>query len=258
MSVPASAGARSAAPARIAWGLVAALAVAGLCMSFSLTVTDALSGVSGQPLGRALTRLLSYFTILTNLLVAIAAVPLMTGRALGPLLRALLLNAVAGIIITGVVHWFLLRPTADPQGLHVVTDLIQHIAIPWLAPLAWAATGPFGVLRLRDIAAAVVFPLAFTGWTLLHGAITAWYPYGFIDVGLVGYRQALTMAAMILGVMMLLSVLMWARDAMVRRMRSRRGRGASDPAGPPRPERAERTGNGADAGHALAAPSRSA
>lgn len=207
--------------ARLAWGAVATLAVAGLCMATSLTVTEAVTGVSGQSLSQALARLFSYFTILTNLLVAIVAIPLMLGRALGPVLRALLMNAVAGIVITGVVHWFLLRPFDDPQGLHVITDGIQHVAIPWLAPLAWLLTGPFGLLRLRDLVAAAVFPLLYAAVTLLRGAITAWYPYGFIDAGVLGYPQALRMAAIILAVMMLLSAAMWARDAAVRRARQR-------------------------------------
>src|SRR5690625_7136349 len=38
-------------------------------------------------------------------------------------LRVLRLNAVAAIVITGVVHWFLLRPGSDLHGLTALVEI---------------------------------------------------------------------------------------------------------------------------------------
>ena len=35
------------------------------------------------------------------------------------------------------------------------------------------------------------FPLAYLAWTLLHGAVSGWYPYPFLDVSELGYPRAL-------------------------------------------------------------------
>jgi hypothetical protein len=35
------------------------------------------------------------------------------------------------------------------------------------------------------------YPLVYLVWTLLHGAVTGWYPYPFVDVADLGYPRAL-------------------------------------------------------------------
>jgi TRAP-type C4-dicarboxylate transport system permease small subunit len=41
------------------------------------------------------------------------------------------------------------------------------------------------------VAWALVWPLAWIGYTLAHGAATGWYPYDFLDVSALGYAVAL-------------------------------------------------------------------
>src|SRR5690625_5080693 len=63
-------------------------------------------------------RFFTFFTILSNLMVVVSSLPIALGARLNVPLRVLRLNAVAAIVITGVVHWFLLRPGSDRSEEH--------------------------------------------------------------------------------------------------------------------------------------------
>lgn len=211
-----------AAP-RILWGIVAVCAVFGMCGSFVQTVGNALSAVDGPGVATVVIRYFSYFTILTNLFVVLVAVSLVVGRRPGPILRVLTLNAVTGIVITGVVNWFLLRPgSVIAPGVPTLLDAIQHMVVPVIAPVVWLAIGPRGFVHARTFAASLIFPLAYLAWTLIHGAATGWYPYPFIDIPRVGYASALTVGGLILVIMCLLAALCWVFDRwQVRRSSAR-------------------------------------
>lgn len=220
-SVEARGGDVLGAAPRILWGIVAVCAVFGMCGSFVQTVGTALSTADGPGLATTVVRYLSYFTILTNLFVALVAVSLTVGRRPGALLRVLTLNGVTGIVITGVVNWFLLRPgSVIAPGVPTLLDSVQHIVVPVIAPIVWLVIGPRGFVHARTLLASLIFPLAYLAWTLVHGAATGWYPYPFIDIPTVGYASALTVGGLILVIMCLLAVLCWAWD----RWRVRRAR----------------------------------
>ena len=99
-------------------------------------------------------RFFSYFTTQANLLVVATSLGLARspGRD-GPGWRAARLNALAGITITGLVHWFLLHPLDDFHGLLWASDTLVHIVVPILVVLAWLVFGP----RRRITARVVVF-----------------------------------------------------------------------------------------------------
>src|ERR687893_12140 len=50
----------------------------------------------------------------------------------------------------------------------------------------------------RIIGMALLWPLAYLVWTVVHGAISDWYPYGFIDAGELGAERMLRNALLIL------------------------------------------------------------
>ena len=82
-----------------------------------------------QPgLGIRLGRLISYFTVQSNVLVAVTSVQLARdpGRD-GPTWRVVRLAAVVGITVTGVVHFLLLRPLLDLDGADYVADKLLHL-----------------------------------------------------------------------------------------------------------------------------------
>ena len=62
----------------------------------------------------------------------------------------------------------------------------------------WLFFTPKGRLRWTDPLKWLAFPLLYGTWTLLHGALSGWYPYWFIDVGQVGLgRTAMNLGSLL-------------------------------------------------------------
>ena len=133
-------------------------------------------------LGIRLGRLVSYFTIQSNLLVAVTAWQLWRDPVRdGSWWRVVRVAAVAGITITGLVHFVLLRPLLDLEGADWFADKLLHMVVPLLAVVAWGLVGPRPRVTWATVGWALVWPLAWLAWTLVVGRLTGWYPYPFLD-----------------------------------------------------------------------------
>jgi len=164
---------------------VLALANVGLALGLVLLGGD-------EPLGTRVVRFWSYFTVLTSSLVGVTSLLLARDPSRdGPVWRAARLDAVMGIVVVALVYEVLLRGTFPLEGWDRLTDPVFHVVVPWSTLAAWLWLGPRGRVGWRDVPRSLVYPLAFLGWTLLHGAVTGWYPYPFLDVDALGYGTAL-------------------------------------------------------------------
>jgi hypothetical protein len=61
--------------------------------------------------------------------------------------------------------------------------------MPLLFLAYWWCCVPKGTLRLRHIAAWVIYPVVYFAYSLWRGHLLAAYPYPFIDVSTLGYPQ---------------------------------------------------------------------
>jgi len=138
-------------------------------------------------LGTRLERFVSYFTVLSNILVAVTSLATAARVRETQLLRVLRLDALVGIAVTGVVHWFFLRPILDLHGQDYVADKLLHMAVPLVVVVGWLIFGPRGWMSSRVLALSAIYPALYFAWTLIHGAIVDWYPYPFTDVNVHGY-----------------------------------------------------------------------
>jgi hypothetical protein len=137
----------------------------------------------------------SYFTILSNILVALA----LTAPVVAPNSRLGRWFAGEGvraamamyIVVVGVVYHFLLAPTWNPQSLALLGNSLLHYVMPAAFVLDWLLFAPKGRLNWKDPAKWLVFPLVYGGWTLIHGALSGWWPYPFVDVGALGLGRVL-------------------------------------------------------------------
>jgi hypothetical protein len=164
--------------------LTAVVAVAALVLQLVLILQGGrvLDEQTQPDLLARLGRLISYLTIQSNLLVAIAATQLALDPARnGRGWRVLRVAGVAGIAITGIVHFVLLRPLLDLTGADYVADKLLHMAVPVLAVVGWALFGPRPRVSRRDLGLALLWPFAWLAWTLVVGALSDWYPYPFLD-----------------------------------------------------------------------------
>jgi hypothetical protein len=171
------------------WGrrwhaLTALVAIFAVVFQLVLVIQGAevLDEVKPPELPARIYRFFAYFTIQSNLLVAIAAAQLARNPARdGRGWRVLRLSAVAGIAITGIVHFVLLRPLLDLEGADYAADKLLHMVVPVLAVVGWAWFGPRPRVSPRVGVLVLAWPLAWLAWTLVVGALSDWYPYPFLD-----------------------------------------------------------------------------
>lgn len=143
----------------------------------------------------AVWRYLAFFTILTNLIVAVTAAvsAIAPGSAPGQLVatpqaRAAVLVYIS--VVFGVYH-VLLAGLWDPQGWQLVADQLLHTATPLLVAIGWAAFDAKKGLRFAAIPAILIYPIGYTVYAMVRGAMDGFYPYFFIDVPTYGYARVL-------------------------------------------------------------------
>jgi hypothetical protein len=133
-----------------------------------------------------------FFTVLTNLLIAIGLTLALTAPATLPgafFSRASVQAAMAAYIaLVGGGYAWLLRPLWNPQGVQKLADVLLHDAVPVTYLAYWLIFAPKSKLGWRNLSAWVVYPVTYLVYTLVRGAHSAWYPYPFLDVRALGYR----------------------------------------------------------------------
>jgi hypothetical protein len=180
--------------ARALHGTVAVVALVALVWQLVLIVNGqaVLNEASGPDLAVRLARFVSYFTVLSNLLVLACSLVLARNpRHDGVRWRVVWMATMVGIAVTAVVHWFFLRPLLNLTGGSYVVDKLLHVVVPVLAVLAWAAAGPRGQAAGRQVRGALLWPLLWGAFTLARGTITGWWPYPFMDVDAHGWGRVL-------------------------------------------------------------------
>ena len=141
------------------------------------------------PVGETIIRFFSYFTILTNTIVALY----FTLDAFKPRrFRAGVLTAITVyIFIVGIVYQVMLRHVWQPVGIQKLVDELLHTVNPVLTILFWIRFEAHQEVRNKQIPYWLVYPVFYFIYTFVRGAITGFYPYPFIDVTQLGLQTAL-------------------------------------------------------------------
>jgi hypothetical protein len=147
----------------------------------------------GASLLGGLVSFFSFFTVLTNTLVAVVLTCELTSRESAArrwFLQPSVSSGIAvSIAVVGLAYNVLLRHLWHPQGWQWLADELMHDVMPLLFLAYWWCCVPKGTLRLRHIAAWVIYPAVYFAYSLWRGHLLAVYPYPFIDVSKLGYPQ---------------------------------------------------------------------
>lgn len=200
----------------LAVGLVACVAVV-LQLVLVIQGGRVLDESEAPGLAARVGRFFCYFTIQSNILVAATSLLLARNPSRdGRTWRAVRLAAVLGITITALVHFVLLRPLLDLHGSDALADTLLHKVVPVLAVAAWVGWGPRPRVDRRAITAALVWPVAWLGFTLAVRQATGWVPYPFLDADENGWGAV---AASCVAVTALFVVVALGAASLDRRMR---------------------------------------
>ncbi|MBD2091563.1 Pr6Pr family membrane protein [Microcoleus sp. FACHB-1515] len=200
MKIRANSARRSLNFSAIYAAIAGSLVWLSLGLQFYLLTAKTIENGSGLWVGIA--RYFGYFTILTNILVALVwTVPLLIGRSRWRkyLTRSSVRTAAAAYIaIVGLGYSLLLRHLWNPEGWQLVADRMLHDFTPIAYVLFWFLFVPKGDLRWRDLRSWLVYPLVYLTIALLRGAIFGWYPYPFLEANNLGYVQVFLNSGMLL------------------------------------------------------------
>lgn len=140
-------------------------------------------------------RFFDYFTITTNITVAATCTVLLLRPASGWgkfLSKQQTLTAVTVyILVVGLIYNLILRVLWKPEGLQLIVNELLHSVIPVLFLLYWLLHAPKNKLKWKDAWPWLLYPLVYTTYVFIFGAITGFYSYPFIDLTHLGLAKTL-------------------------------------------------------------------
>jgi hypothetical protein len=170
--------------------LVCAAMVAWAGLLLQLSVSSALS----SSVAVAVARMLVYFTVLTNLVVAVFYTARLLLPAAAP--TAWVARPAIGtwvcmsITFVGLGYALLLQHLFSHVGLTWLADVALHYVTPLLALIYWLLFVPKGALRWDHALLWGSYIGAYAVFVLIRGSGSGLYPYPFIDMTALGAQRA--------------------------------------------------------------------
>jgi len=144
--------------------------------------------------GEATIRFFSFFTVLTNIWVALYFSFQVFGTKhrkssihSGGTLTALTVY----ITVVGLGYQILLRHLWNPTGLQWLVDELLHSVIPILVILYWYGYERTTDIHFRQITGWLLYPFVYLIYVLIRGSYSGFYPYPFVNVIHLGLIQVL-------------------------------------------------------------------
>lgn len=160
--------------------------------------------------GETLVRYFTFYTILTNFLVAICftaeVVHKHKRRSFFTKPSALAATAVY-IGVVGLVYNVVLRFAWQPTGLQRVVDELLHLIIPIYFILYWLILVPKTRLKWSKLFSWLLYPAIYLVVIMVRGGFANYYPYPFVNVATLGYKKVAINCVFVLLVFMLFSLL---------------------------------------------------
>jgi hypothetical protein len=164
-----------------------------IILQFSISIPAYLQ--TGFSTWAAVVQLLSFFTVLSNLLAAIVLIAVLLKSHSGFMLffkRGSVITAVTlYITIVGLIYNLVLRNLQHLAGLFKVADELMHLINPLLFIIFWLFFAPKQKLNWRQGLTWLWFPFIYLIYTLARGAASHLYPYPFMNVDKLGYGSVL-------------------------------------------------------------------
>ena len=167
---------------RIAAALVALVCWAGLSIQFAATYGN------HPDVATTVWILLRFFTVITNVFVAIAMTAVALGRRVSPFLLG---GLTLAIMLVGVVYMTLLRGMMELSGGALLGDLLLHKVSPVAMALWWLLFAPRAKLGWNAPLWWSLYPLAYFAYAVGRGILGDKYPYPFMDVDKLGWVQTM-------------------------------------------------------------------
>lgn len=170
--------------------LGATLAWASVILQFILMIENRITSIP-----ETIVRFFSFFTILTNTLVAIYYTSILqkTTSSWHKFFSKPGISTALAVYITivGLVYQLILRGIWEPQGLQMIVDELLHSIIPVYYVLFWILSKDKSHTKWNNISQWMLYPIVYVTYVMLRGSLSGFYPYPFINPNALGYQQVL-------------------------------------------------------------------
>lgn len=160
----------------------------------------------------AIIRYFSYFTILTNILVAFCftSLWLKASKGAGNLFtKVKMISAITlNIAVVGITYNTILRFIWAPQGMQRLVDELLHLVIPIWMILYWFIFVSKNSLQWKDFLPWLIYPALYCVYVLIRGAYVGYYPYPFMDVTILGYQKVVINCLGIVALFLVLALIL--------------------------------------------------
>jgi hypothetical protein len=171
-----------------------------------------------------LDRYFSYFTITTNLFVAMVFTAQLykngNSKFWNFFTRYNVISCATGaIIVVCIVYHFLLSGTHNIIAtFDLIVDRILHYILPPLTIVFWWLVVPKNKINFLGVLAWLTYPLVYLIYILIRGAIMHSYPYDFINVDKNGMAATLQFAASLFAFYIFLGCILVSINRFVKRI----------------------------------------
>ncbi|MER3317935.1 MAG: Pr6Pr family membrane protein [Allomuricauda sp.] len=196
--------------------------ILGLCIGWFAVLAQLYLMLQNREAGIAesLLRFVSYFTILTNSLVALFFTTRVFGtdHKLLPLFHrnATPMALTAFIVVVGLVYQFVLRKIWDPTGLQMVVDELLHTIIPMFMYVYWLMFCSKTVVSWKQLSKWLLYPLGYLVFMMIRGQFSGFYPYPFLNVDELGFGPTLLNVLFVFLLMLLIMVALFFLGKLLR------------------------------------------
>lgn len=171
------------ARARTAAAIISLAAFAALGAQIAINEGSALE---------ALASMMRFFTIWSNLAAAVLLGWVALGRRVAP---QVLFSLATALALVGLVYHLLLAADHHPTGADWYTNQMHHTVIPLATIGWWLGFSDTRATGWRTLPVVIAVPLIYTMFALIVGEQTGFYPYFFLDLPHIGWRQLLVNVA---------------------------------------------------------------
>ena len=155
-------------------------------------------------------RFFSFFTILTNLIVAVYYTIHWLQKTTSLLFRLQkpgILSAVTlYIAVVGLIYQIVLRSIWSPVGIQKLVDELLHSIIPVFTLVYWFLYEKHNEASWKSIPSWLLYPLFYLAFILIRGSISNFYPYPFVNVTELGLQKVLINSSVLVFVFLSIAI----------------------------------------------------
>jgi len=205
-------------PRRLLPWLGLGVGIVGLVLQFTLSMQA--YAAAGRDIPGSLGTFLAFYTILTNIVLVLVYLSVVTSWSWLDLFRHAVTRAMmaANIALVMLYVYFVLRFLTNLAGLDQLADTLLHYLGPVLYILWWLAAQPHGALKWSNLPVMLAPTLAYFIYILARGAWVNEYPYPILAVDKIGYGAVFLNAFHMLVAFAVLTVIVIALDQILARL----------------------------------------